>query len=175
MSLKKIIFTLSTITLSLQLHATPPVEILSACKNMKAPNKKVALIRMIAPGGVDNSQAGCSEHYERAARSFSYGGIVCNDLSYVIINGIKTKLSTAQNYSINPSIKPGSPITPVANWLKIAFNNQEYICIRQPLSDSGTGASYLQFYIIENAYTSTSPVVYYYFLEKHVMPLTLMD
>ena len=90
--------------------------------------------------------------------------------------GKRIKLNTADNLSINPSMKPNSPIPSTAEWFRIDYSSAAYLCIKFALSDSGDGADVFQYYIIENAFNSTQPIkLNYYFLNKNVMPLTSTD
>ncbi|MFC3909027.1 hypothetical protein ACFORL_08070 [Legionella dresdenensis] len=153
--------------------ATPPVEVIGTCKNEKAVNSSVTMTKLINPGGAAD-EPDCDDHYQRSENNLTYGSIVCNNEAHLIINKQRIKLSTAQNYSINPSIKPGSSISPIAYWSLINFDNQSYLCISDPLSESGQGATFIQYYIVENIMSET-PTVNYYFFDKEVMPLTSTD
>lgn len=46
------------------------------------------------------------------------------------------------------------------------------ICIDAPLSSSGDGANVHQYYIVENAYNSNTPIINYYFFNRDIMPMT---
>ena len=79
----------------------------------------------------------------------------------------------AINHSMNPEIKPGVEFTTSSLWYKINFENQDYLCIYAPLSEQGVGASHNQYYIIENAFDAKlEPKLYYYFLDKNIVPIT---
>jgi len=94
-----------------------------------------------------------------------------NAMGFATVNELIVK---RRYYSANPSIKPGSPISAISRWSTIEFRNKLYVCINDPLSDSGQGAAYIQHYIVENAY-SGAPMVYYYFFDTEIMPLTSTD
>lgn len=173
MSLKKLYVFVFGLMSPFIVMATPPVEVIGSCKNDKAVNPSVTMTRLITPGGAAD-EPHCDDHYQRTENNFTYGMIACDDDAYIILNNIRTKLSKAQNYSVNPSIKPGSPISVMSRWSTIKFGTNSYLCIKDPLSDSGQGASRVQHYIIENAYLGT-PIVYYYFFDKDIMPLTSTD
>ena len=89
------------------------------------------------------------------------------------MNDKKIKLNSAINKSINPEIQPGYPFTYRGFWSKIDQDNRSFLCIEVPLSDSGVGGSIYQYYLVENAFDSkASPVLYYYFFEKDIIPIT---
>ena len=75
--------------------------------------------------------------------------------------------------SINPEIKPGVEFTNRALWYKINQDNNNYLCIRAPLAEQGIGATFEQYYIVENAFDlNSTPEIYFYFLDKDVVPIT---
>lgn len=115
MSLKKLYVIVLGIMSPIIVMATPPVEVIGTCKNSKAVNLSVTMTRLITPGG-SADEPHCEDHYQRTENNFTYGTIACNDDAYLIINNTRTKLSTAQNFSVNPSIKPGSPISAISKW-----------------------------------------------------------
>ncbi|HAT9716210.1 TPA: hypothetical protein ACUNL2_001576 [Legionella pneumophila] len=79
---------------------------------------------------------------------------------------------TAQNHSVNPSITPGNRITQLSDCSKIVFDNNDYLCVDVELSQSGEGANVSQYYIVENAFNTSTPVLHYYFFNKDIMPMT---
>jgi hypothetical protein len=175
MSLKQNIIFLTGIIISQFAGATPPVEVIGSCKNSQAVNSSVTMTKLTSPAGLGDDETDCLDHYESTVGGFNYGAIMCNDESYIIVKGTRIKLNTAVNHSINPSIKPGADIAAVSDWRKVEFNSISYLCVSVPLSMSGDGADVSQYYIVENAYNSSTPIVYYYFLNKDLMPLTSTD
>ncbi|HHU0129181.1 TPA: hypothetical protein ACT9LZ_003182, partial [Legionella pneumophila] len=63
-------------------------------------------------------------------------------------------------------------ITQLSDWSKIVFDNNEYLCVDVELSQSGEGADVSQYYIVENAFNTSIPVLHYYFFNKDTMPIT---
>lgn len=172
MSLKKLMILIIAILISTSANSAPPVEVLHACKNVKVPNPTVILTKLKYPHGT-TEEAGCEDHFEKTINNLNYGSIICNDDPYIIINGKRIKLDTAENFSINPSIKPNSPIPNRAEWFKIDYSSVSYLCVKFALSDSGDGVDFFQYYIVENAFKSKQPIkLSYYFLNKDVIPLT---
>jgi len=169
MSLKYFLCLISGIIVASTAIATPPVEVLSSCKKSKAVTSAVIFTKMISPGGAA-AESGCEDHYERTEGNFTYGAIVC-DKPYLIINKTRLDLTQAENMSVNRAVKPG-PIYITSSWSKIEFDNQAYLCVSEPLGQSGIGASKEQYYIIENAFNKNTPIVYFYFFDQDVMPIT---
>lgn len=152
-------------------NADIPVEVIGSCKNSKPVNSSVIVTKIIPPEGVDD-ETGCRNHIESTDGDFNYGGIRCNHINYLILKTSRFNLTTAINHSVNPSITPGADISQLAEWWKIKFNNIDYLCIDTPLSPSGQGADVSQYYIIENAYNTSTPILHYYFFNRDIMPLT---
>ncbi|KTD49111.1 hypothetical protein Lrub_1462 [Legionella rubrilucens] len=88
------------------------------------------------------------------------------------VKGNRYDLDTAVNHSVNPAITPDGDILPLSYWWKIEFNNNDYLCINTPLSPSGHGANIMQHYIVENVSNAATPIIYFYFFDKEVMPIT---
>tara|TARA_Y100000588_G_C14200876_1_gene902435 strand:+ start:820 stop:1344 length:525 start_codon:yes stop_codon:yes gene_type:complete len=174
MSLKKLYLLISILFISQEALAEIPVEVIDSCKKHKPVNASVAFKEMIPPSGQDDI-LNCTDYMEYTNGSFKYGAITCDDKNYLVLNSEKINLKAAVNNSINPSISPGEAISPVASWSKIIFKNNSYLCIRFPLSPSGQGASVLQYYIIENAFNASKPILHYYFFDKKIMPMTAVD
>ncbi|KTD76554.1 hypothetical protein [Legionella waltersii] len=149
-----------------------PVEVIGSCKNAKAVNPSVTVSELISPAGLGDDETGCLNHFESTKGTFNFGSIICNDENYLILQSSRINLNTAQNHSVNPSYTPGADIAPTSDWLKIIFNNLEYLCISVPLSSSGDGASVSQYYIVENAFNSSKPILHYYFFNREIMPMT---
>lgn len=101
--------------------------------------------------------------------------LFCGEETSLIIKGNRYNLNNALNNSVNPSITPQNDISGMSKWWKIDFSNVSYICIDAPLSNSGDGANVHQYYIVENAYNSSTPIINYYFFNKEMMPLILND
>lgn len=172
MSIKNLSLAILGIICSDLVFADLPPEVIGSCKQHKANSSSVTYTKLISPEGLGDDETGCLNHAESTINSFNYGSIICNDENYLILKGSRINLNTAQNHSINPSIAPGDDISPVSKWSKIVFSNNNYLCIAQPLSPSGQGASVEQYYIVENAYNTSTPIIHYYFFDKDIMPMT---
>jgi len=175
MSLEKVIFFMMVILATPVINATPPVEVISSCKNQQPVNSSVIMTKLSSPNGIEDVEQGCIDHYESAINNFTYGNITCNEETSLIIKGNRYNLSSSINSSVNPSITPQGDISPMSNWWKIDFSNISYVCIDAPLSPSGDGANIHQYYIVENAYNINTPIINYYFFDKNIMPLTLKN
>jgi hypothetical protein len=149
-----------------------PAEVIGSCKNAKAVNSSVTMTKLAPPQGLGDDETGCLNHFESTVNSFNYGSIICNNENYLILKSTRINLNTAQNHSVNPSVTPGADIAPGSSWAKIAFNNNEYLCIDTALSPSGNGDNVSQYYIVENAYNSSTPIIHYYFFNRDIMPMT---
>lgn len=115
----------------------------------------------------------CNQHYEASINNFDFGHITCNDVTSLIFNGNRYALSSAVNYSANPSIEPGiSGILALSNWWKIEYNNIAYFCLNTPLSPSGDGDNVLQHYLVENVFNNGTPALYFYFFNKNIDPIS---
>ena len=152
-----------------------PVEVIGSCKNAKAVNSTVILNELIAPAGLGDDEPDCLNHFESTKGTINFGAIICNDNNYLILKSSRINLNTAQNHSVNPSYSPGADIAPTSDWLKITYNDNEYLCISVPLSPSGDGANVSQYYIVENAFNSSKPILHYYFFNRDIMPIASTD
>lgn len=156
-----------------QSYAEIPFETLRSCIDHKPKNESIKLTDLDREGVSEINEPNCEDQYNRRYKGHLYGTVTCNDTFYLIINDKKIKLDTAINMSINPEIKPGYPFSIRSFWTKIDQNNKSYLCIQSALAESGTGSALSQYYIIENAFDSAAiPVVYYYFFEKDIVPIT---
>lgn len=171
MSIKKLIIILGALSANCVFANLPP-EVIGSCKQHKAVSSSITFTKMIAPEGLGDDEPGCLNHAESTENTFNYGSIICNDENYLILKGVRINLNTALNHSVNPSILPGDDIVPVSKWSKITFDTIDYLCISMPLSPSGTGASVEQYYIVENAYNNSTPIIHYYFFDQEIMPMT---
>lgn len=154
--------------------AAVPVEIIGSCKNQHAVNASVIFTKIIPPGGRDDSP-GCTDHFESKRGALNLGAISCDDANYLILKSTRFKLNTAENHSINPAIAPGGNISSRAFWSKITLYHVEYLCIEDELSPSGAGAEISQYYIVENAFNSSKPILHYYFFNRDIMPMTSIN
>lgn len=153
--------------------ASPPFQVLQTCINMKPYNEKITINRLEGDGVADKSLPGCQEQYDRILNGHAFGTLNCNDKFYFIINDKKIDPELSHNMSINPEIKPGIEFTNRALWYKINQDNNHYLCIRAPLAEHGIGATFEQYYIVENAFDlNSTPEIYFYFLDKDVVPIT---
>lgn len=172
MSLKSYLYLIYGIFIGFNAFAIPPVEIISSCKSGKADRPTITFTKLEGPYAAAE-ESGCDDHIETTEAGITYGGISCANTSYIIINSTRLNLNNAVNNSINPAIKPKHRIPYTGNWSKIEFNNNAYLCLEMALSDSGVGAGIYQYYILENAFNSNTPIVYFYFFNKDVMPTTI--
>ena len=152
--------------------SAPSFEVLRSCMDNKSYNDKIALTMLDGDGVAEKSLVGCQDQYDRIIDNHSYGTLTCNEKFYFIINDKQIDPELSENYSINPEIKPGEEFTHRAIWYKIDFQKNSYLCIRAPLSEHGIGASYNQYYLVENAFDKKlSPKLYYYFFDKDIVPI----
>lgn len=172
MSIKKTIVLFFGVLSANLAAADVPVEVIGSCKNAKAVNSAVTLTKLVAPEGLGDDETGCLNHAETTVGTFNFGSIICNGENYLILKSNRINLNTAQNHSVNPSIAPGADIAPGSDWSKITFNNNEYLCIDIALSPSGEGGDVSQYYIVENAYNTSTPILHFYFFNRDIMPLT---
>ncbi|KTD60887.1 hypothetical protein [Legionella shakespearei] len=171
MILKKFSSLIILLITSPLVQATPPVEVISSCKSGKADRPLVTFTQLEGPYAAAQ-ETDCDDHIETTEAGITYGGISCGTTSYLIINSTRLDLNNAENYSVNPSIKPKHKIPYTAHWSKIEFNSNAYLCLEMSLSDSGVGAGISQYYIVENAYNLNPPTVYFYFFDKDIMPVS---
>lgn len=156
-----------------QSYSKPPFEILRSCIDLKPRNSAITLTELVDGTVSKVNEANCENQYSETFNGHLYGMVTCNDIFYLIINDQKVQANTAINMSVNPEIKPGNIFTNRAMWHKIDQNDTSYLCIQAALTESGIGAAYSQYYIIENAFnTNTAPSVYFYFFEKDIIPIT---
>lgn len=155
---------------SVKSMAIPPVEVIASCKKEKAVRPSVTFTKLEGPYAAAE-ETGCEDHIETTQAGITYGGIMCGDTPYLIINSTRLDTSHAENYSVNPAINTKHRIPFTGFWSKIDFNNESYLCLEMALSDSGTGAGIPQYYIVENAFGTSTPIAYYYFFDKNVMPI----
>lgn len=156
-----------------QSHSEPPFEILRTCIDLKPQNTAITLTELVEGTVAKVNEHNCENQYSETFNGHLYGMVTCNDIFYLIINDQKIQASTAVNMSVNPEITPGYIFSNRALWHKIDQNNKSYLCIQSALTESGTGSALSQYYIIENAFDSAViPVLYYYFFEKNIAPIT---
>ncbi|MBJ16533.1 MAG: hypothetical protein CMF38_07915 [Legionellaceae bacterium] len=153
--------------------AAPLFQILQTCINNKPYNDMVTITKLPNEGAADQRLDGCEEQYEFIFNAHTYGTVICNNKFYLIVYDTKIDPKLANNRSINPEIKPGVEFTPRAIWYKIDYKHKAYLCILAPLTEQGIGSSYNQYYVIENAFdASSTPKLYFYFLDKNIAPIT---
>jgi hypothetical protein len=161
------------IALSSVCHTEPPFQILRTCINGKPYNDGININMIEGAGPADKSLPGCEDQYDRIFQGHAFGTLSCNDKFYLVINDKKIDPALADNFSINPEIKPGGDFTPRAIWYKIDQDEKAYLCIYAPLAEQGIGASYNQYYLVENAFDiNTVPELYFYFFDKDIAPIT---
>jgi hypothetical protein len=155
----------------------PPVEIIQSCKNSKPVNNSITVTRLLHPDVRTDVEQGCENKYALDFNNHIYGSVTCNNEPYVFFDSQKIKLSTTENLSINPTVKPDDlPLPITTDWWKVDKNGVSFACILTPLTDSGVGAGRLKYYIIENAFDEKGEKkMYFYFFDRDVMPLTSMD
>lgn len=153
--------------------AKPPFEVMSSCIDEEPKNANVIITDIDNGSYATHPEKNCEDQFEITFNHELYGAVVCSDKRYFIIAKQKINLDTAENMSINPEIKPGILYPEDSSWLKVDFNNKSYLCVNGPISRSGTGSSIGQYYIIESAFEKNErPKVYYYFLNKDIVPIT---
>jgi len=153
--------------------AMPPFQVLRTCIDLSPYDTKSNISLLDGSGLADQSLVGCKDQYDRIFNGHVYGTLTCDDKFYFIINDKKLDPELADNFSINPEIKPGVEFTTRASWYKIDYENIEYLCIRAPLAEQGIGGAYNQYYIVENAFANKlTPELYFYFLDKNIAPIT---
>jgi len=171
--IKMIFVTLILTSFMAPCTALPPFQVLRTCMDLEPYDNKSTITEIDGDGYADKSMEGCQEQYDREINGHIYGTIMCNQKFYFIINDKKIDPALADNRSINPEIKPGVEFTTRSLWYKIAYENKEYICIYAPLGEQGTGASRVQYYIIENAFDKKlMPQLTFYFFDKNIVPIT---
>ncbi len=177
---KKYLFLL-LIVLPLKIMAIPPGEVVDACIESISMDYDLTFTEMINPSGKEeelcNGGPGfdheCYIDMEIISENIHYGRSECRSGASVFINGHNLSLKKAQNFSINPYIKPGAPLSFRALWFKIEYRKRTYLCIVQPLSVFHVLTAGEQYYIIENAMPFDIPALYYYNFETDMMPLTM--
>ncbi|MGQ3891267.1 hypothetical protein [Legionella sp. CNM-4043-24] len=172
MSIKRISALFLGVTLTPLALALPP-EVIGSCKNNKASRSIVTISSIPSPLGMqdDNVEPGCVDHFENTTSNFIYGFITCNNNVNLIIKNSKYDTELAENHSVNPNIGPGGELSVTASWWKIEFNDAAYLCIDNPLSSSGQAGNVSQYYIVENAFNSSTPIIHYYFFDKEITPI----
>ena len=144
MQIIKAVLLFSSLAVTSQNFAQLPVEVISSCKNNKAMRSSVTMTELVAPRFIETAEPGCEEHFENSIDNLTYGGILCANYGYIILNNQRIKLSNATNYSVNPAIKPGevgAHLDLGADWWKIDFAGNTYLCIENALSETGRGAA----------------------------------
>ncbi|HAT1872385.1 hypothetical protein SCQ05_15755 [Legionella pneumophila serogroup 1] len=177
---KKFLFLLG-IVLSLKLMAIPPGEVVDACIESIAIDYGMTFTEIAHPTGKEEELCEGGPAFDREcymdmdiiSENIHYGRSECCGVPSVFINGHNLSLKNAQNFSINPYIKPGAPLSVHALWFKIGYRKKTYLCIVQPLSEFRVLTSGEQYYIIENVMPFDIPVLYYYLFETDMMPLTM--
>ncbi|MCE3046041.1 hypothetical protein [Legionella sp. 16cNR16C] len=152
------------------LSAMVPVEILQSCKNMEPANDTLTMKLLDDAGLSDKTDRNCSAQYESIIDNKLYGWATCDDKPYLIIANKKFSTESAENYSMNPSVKPDIPIISHPLWYRIDKDEKSYLCLLSPLSDTGSAANSWQYYIVEDAFdaSKTEYNISYYFFDKNV-------
>lgn len=156
-----------------QSHSEPPFEVLRSCIDLKPKNAFITLTELVDGVVAKTNEANCENQFSETFNGHLYGMVTCKNDFYLIFNDQKIQASRAINKSVNPEIKPGIIFSNCALWHKINQNTKSYLCIQAALTESGTGSSLTQYYLVENAFIPrTVAAVYYYFFEKNIMPIT---
>lgn len=169
MHLKKSILSISAFLIwNSSLIAMPSVDILQSCKNTEPANKSIMMKLLDDAGPAENTDENCNNQYISLIDGHFYGWGVCNKKPYLIIAGKKYNTETAQNYSMNPAIKPTIPIISHPLWYRIDKGSKSYLCLLSPLSDTGSAANAWQYYIIDDAFDANKKEhdIYYYFFDQ---------
>ncbi|ABQ56101.1 hypothetical protein G5T09_04015 [Legionella pneumophila serogroup 1] len=158
-----------SILLAFTLRADPGVDIIQSCKNMKAAKNTIVMKELDGFGFNEKNEANCQNQFDSKIEGAIYGAVVCDDKSYFIINNKKISTESAKNLSMNESVKPNIPIHYTSMWWKIEDGDKSWLCVVSPLSDTGSAANSLQYYLIENAFESPKNLaLYFYFFDKNV-------
>ena len=156
-----------------QCVADIPFETLRTCVDQKPRLSSIQLIELEGEGTTKMNESDCRYQYLFNDDGYHYGMEMCQGVFYLVINDKKLRADSAVNRSVNSEIKPGNPLTSSTLWAKIIQKDQSYLCIMAPLTESGQGAGLSQYYIVENAFDpNKKPILYYYFFEKGIMPVT---
>ncbi|MDX1838860.1 hypothetical protein DIZ81_13960 [Legionella taurinensis] len=155
--------------------ATPSIEILQSCKNAEPANNSISMEELDAPGVEQTVEAGCEEKYELTYNHQKFGSITCNNEGYLIINSNRIKLTSAANFSVNPAVKPDTPLLLTAQYWKITKENESYLCVASAIDQSGSRSGSAQYYIAENAFNSDPVSLYFYYFDRESLPLTSMN
>lgn len=151
--------------------ALPSFEIIRTCIDNAPYNEKIKYTRLDGGGVTEQPIKGCENQYHRLIDGHTYGTLTCNEKFYFIINDKKIDPGLAENYSMNPEIKPGVEFTS-SLWYKIEYENKSYLCVFSSLSQHGIGSAYNQYYLVENVFDNhLIPKLYYYFRDKDVVPI----
>ena len=173
MSLKHQITLILTLTYFYGIsYATPNVEIIQSCKNLTAANSNVTMTELSQPVANEFPDANCEDQYETSYDNKKYGHVSCNNEPYLIVASAKYKLNTANNLSVNPSVQPNIPLLATSGFWKIDKGSDSYLCVFSVLSNAGTASHAIQYYIVEHAFDTVSPIALnFYFFDKDIAPL----
>ena len=153
--------------------STIPFEILRSCIDLKPKNDSIKMTRLLDGLVSEENEEHCEDQFGQQFNNHYYGMVTCGDVFYLIIKDQKIRADNSINMSINPEIQPGLIFSNRAFWTKIDQDNKSYLCIDAALTESGTGSHLSQYYIVDNAFDpKEAPVVYYYFFEKNIIPIT---
>lgn len=151
------------------LLAMPSVQILQSCKNGKAANNKIVMSEIEGVGYNDQEDLNCKNQFDTEIDGKLYGSVTCSHKAYLIIANKKISTETAKNYSLNPAVKPTTPILQAAGWWRIIDKDKKnYLCIQSPLSDTGSASNLWQYYLIEDPFNANRENydIYFYFFNK---------
>ena len=151
-------------------QAMPPYKVLQTCKDQKPYNENITYREL---GDMHFTQANdpeCEDKIynigETKDEFFQYR--FC-EKDYLVIHGKDVDISKAMDLSVTGVVYPHYLIPHASSWSKITYENQAYLCISGPLSQSGYGAANLQYYIIEHAFDfDAPPSLYFYFFNKNI-------
>lgn len=170
MYLKQLAVLIMSMLWGVGISAMVPVEILQSCKNTEPANATITMRLLDDAGLSDKKDINCSKQYESTIDNQLYGWATCDNKAYLIIANRKFSTESAQNYSMNPSVKPDIPIISHPLWYRIDKGDKSYLCLLSPLSDTGSAANSWQYYIVEDAFEvgKTEYSISYYFFDKNV-------
>lgn len=158
---------LISFTFSISTYASPPKNIIEACKTGESKDNSVSITDLGGLGWARDDNKTCNNHYLTIYQNKFYGYIQCNKKFYFEID--KKKLSVAQAITENePPIDPLYALMDNTYFLKLDDGTRTYLCVRSP-SEFYTGGKrknirYAQYYLASNAFDQKEPMkLYFYF------------
>lgn len=150
--------------------ANLPVDIIQSCKNSSAANSSIVMKELNGVGFNQTPDLNCRDQFENKINGRTYGWLTCYGKPWLIIADKRIPLESAINLSINPAIKPDTPLIQTAPWWRIDKADRSYLCIISPLSENGDAANLFQYFLVEDAFDRDKDTytIYFYFFNKSV-------